>query len=194
MDSHIAALQTFVASVDSLRVEALDPSTDSEPQQLISHKFHCYVMTLMKTLIPVVIRDIPVSASYPIHLFCFVLHVESPFSCRETPDDQYPSPRAIDHRTITLWLLSPIDYFSVTRCAVSGAFTGVFAAPPSTAQAVLRDRHQSRCVSLSRCGPLRRRTASTSKSPAIYRPSHQIIHMGVTGAQAQLRRTPQSDQ
>jgi len=31
-----------------------------------------------------------------------------------------------------------------------GAFTGVFAAPPSTAQAVLRDRHQYLCVSHSR--------------------------------------------
>jgi len=70
MDSHIAALQTFVASVESLHIEALDLSTDPEPQKLMSHRFHCYVVTLVKALIPIVIRDIPVSASDPDHLFC----------------------------------------------------------------------------------------------------------------------------
>ena len=51
MVSHIAALETFVASVETLCVEALDLSTDTEPQQLMSHKFHRNVMTLVKALI-----------------------------------------------------------------------------------------------------------------------------------------------
>jgi len=100
-----AALQNFGASVESYVSKSWIHQTDPEPQQLISHKFHCYVMTLVKALIPIVIRDIPVSA--PIWSISFVcpacrIAISLPFSCRETPDDQYPSPRGIDHRTITL--------------------------------------------------------------------------------------------
>ena len=114
----------------------------------------------------------------------FVLHVESPFHCYcpAAKPQTTNTLRGIDHRTCTRSL---VDYCCVTRRAdASGALTGVFAAPPNTAQVVLRnlgaDRHQL-CGFSSLCGPLRRRAASTGKSPAIYRPSHQIIHMGVTG-------------
>jgi len=63
MDSHNAGLQTLCYICESLRVEALIHQLTQSPQQLI-HKFHCYVMTLIEKHYPVVIRDIPVSASY----------------------------------------------------------------------------------------------------------------------------------
>ena len=57
MESHIAALKIFVVSVETLRVEALDPSPDPEPQHVVSRKFHRYVTMLVNALVPIVGKD-----------------------------------------------------------------------------------------------------------------------------------------